>query len=232
MKRLNENDWRDMGQLLDQQGFAHIPTVLAREECEQIKSLYDQENLFRSTIDMPRYRFGMGQYKYFSYPLPALIESLRRGFYPALVPVANDWMEKLNMDIRYPDEFDQFLALCHSAEQRRPTPLILRYEAGGYNTLHQDLYGDVYFPFQVVIMLSQTGIDYKGGELVFVEQLPRAQSKAQVLNPAQGDAIVFTTNFRPVKGAKGFYRARMKHGVSSVTSGVRYTTGTIFHDAN
>ena len=181
---------------------------------------------------MQRYRFGMGEYKYFSYPLSPLIESLRRTFYPALVAIANDWMEKLNSDIRYPEDLDEFLSRCHSAGQRRPTPLILRYEAGGYNTLHQDLYGEVYFPFQAVVMLSRPGIDYQGGELVFVEQLPRAQSRAQVLSPAQGDAVVFTTNFRPVKGAKGFYRGRMKHGVSQVTSGVRYTTGTIFHDAN
>lgn len=232
MMSLNENDRRNIQQLLDQRGFAHIPTVLSQEECDEIKSLYHQEDLFRSTIDMRRYRFGLGQYKYFSYPLPGFIESLRRAFYPALVPVANDWMEKLNMDIRYPDDLDAFLSLCHRAGQSRPTPLILRYEDDGYNTLHQDLYGDVYFPFQVVIMLARPGIDFEGGELVFVEQLPRAQSRAQVLNPAQGEAVIFTTNFRPVKGSKGFYRARMKHGVSSVKSGIRYTTGVIFHDAN
>lgn len=232
MKSLNQGDRQQVWRALDQQGYAHVPSVLSQQECEEIKSLYTHEQLFRSTIDMQRYRFGAGQYKYFNYLLPALIESMRRTFYPVLVPVANEWMQKLNVDIRYPVDLDSFLSLCHSAGQRRPTPLVLRYEAGGYNTLHQDLYGDVYFPFQVVIMLSRPGIDYQGGELVFIEQLPRAQSKAQVLNPAQGDAVVFTTNFRPVKGVKGFYRAKMKHGVSSVTSGVRYTTGTIFHDAN
>ena len=216
---------------LDQRGYAQIPFVLSPRECEQLRSLYEQDHLFRSKIDMKRYRFGVGEYKYFSYPLPSLIESLRRTFYSALVPLANDWMQKLDLDIRYPNDLDEFLSLCHRAGQLRPTPLILRYEAGGYNTLHQDLYGDVYFPFQVVVMLSRPGIDYQGGELVFVEQLPRAQSRAQVLVPAQGEAVVFTTNFRPEKGARGVYRTRMKHGVSAVTSGIRYTTGTIFHDA-
>lgn len=228
LKELNETEIRSV---LDRQGYAHLPAVLTPQECDTIRKLYDQEALFRSTVNMERYRFGKGEYKYLNYPLPQLVESIRSEFYPLLVPIANDWMEKLQLGIRYPVDHKEFLSVCHEQGQRRPTPLILRYEADGYNTLHQDLYGEVYFPFQVVVMLTRRGMDYAGGDLVFVEQLPRAQSRAQVLDLAQGDAVIFTTNFRPVKGARGFYRARMKHGVSQVTSGTRFTMGIIFHDA-
>lgn len=231
MKELKHIDQEEIRQSLDARGFVHIPAMFTEDECNSIANLYDQEALFRSTINMQRYRFGLGEYKYFSYPLPQLIQSVRERLYPVLVPVANEWMEKSGSEIRYPDDLEEFIALCHAHGQLRPTPLILRYEAGGYNTLHQDLYGDVYFPFQVVVMLKRPGKDYEGGELVFVEQLPRAQSKASVLSPDQGDTVIFTTNFRPVKGSKGFYRARMKHGVSPVTKGIRYTMGVIFHDA-
>ncbi len=231
MKILKQFDQAEVRSSLDRQGFARLRAVLTPSQCDFIRALYDQENLFRSTINMERYRFGKGEYKYLSYPLPYLIESMRGEFYPLLVPIANDWMEKLQLEFRYPDDHQEFLSLCHENGQRRPTPLILRYTTDGYNTLHQDLYGEIYFPFQVVVMLTRPEVDYAGGDLVFVEQLPRAQSKARVLNPAQGDAVVFTTNFRPVKGARGFYRAKMKHGVSEVISGVRYTMGIIFHDA-
>ena len=231
MKKVKDIDQDEIKQSLDARGFALIPAMFTTEECDSIADLYDHETLFRSTISMQRYRFGLGEYKYFSYPLPPLIQSVRENLYPVLVPVANDWMQKSGSDIRYPDHLQQFIAVCHAHGQLRPTPLILRYEAGGYNTLHQDLYGDVYFPFQVVFVLKKPGKDYEGGELVFVEQLPRAQSKARVLSPDQGDAVIFTTNFRPVKGTKGFYRARMKHGVSPVRKGIRYTMGVIFHDA-
>ena len=180
---------------------------------------------------MQRYRFGSGEYKYFAYPLPAIIQQLREQMYPLLTPLANDWMQRLGVDLKYPSELETFLSQCHSKEQRRPTPLILRYEKGGYNTLHQDIYGEIFFPFQVVFMLNRPGTDYEGGELVFVEQVPRAQSRAEVIIPSVGDAIVFTTNFRPVKGSKGYYRTRMKHGVSPVKNGLRYTMGIIFHDA-
>lgn len=228
LKQLHETEIKSA---LDRQGYAHLSSVLTPHQCVTIRDLYDQATLFRSTVNMERYRFGKGDYKYLNYPLPDLIESMRSEFYPMLAPIANDWMEKLHLEVRYPDDHKEFLSFCHEQGQRRPTPLILRYVSEGYNTLHQDLYGEVYFPFQVVVMLTRRGADYQGGDLVFVEQLPRAQSKAHVLNLAQGDAVIFTTNFRPVKGARGFYRAKMKHGVSEVRSGVRFTMGIIFHDA-
>lgn len=225
-------DWKLIYERLDEVGFAVIPSLLSPEECSGLINLYDDEKLFRSTINMQRYRFGKGEYKYFDYPLPSSLAELRKTLYPRLVPVANEWMQRLAIDIRYPDDLEQFLLACHAAGQVRPTPLILRYEAGGFNTLHQDIYGDLFFPFQVVCMLAQPGKDFHGGELVFVEQLPRAQSRAEVLNPSQGDAVIFTTHFRPVKGSRGYYRARMKHGVSPVKEGKRHTMGIIFHDAS
>lgn len=181
---------------------------------------------------MERYRFGKGEYKYFAYPLPPQVAKIRTAYYPQLALLANRWMKALGLETEYPSTHSQFIDQCHSANQRKPTPLILRYEAGGFNTLHQDLYGEVYFPFQVVIVLTENGREHTGGELVFTDQLPRAQSKASVLSPAKGDAVIFTTNYRPVKGTKGHYRARMKHGISEVISGTRYACGTIFHDAS
>lgn len=231
MELIMASDWTEAHTALDRRGFAKIPSVLSEAACEGVKSFYNHPDLFRSTIDMQRYRFGMGEYKYLKYPLPPVIQRLRADFYAALVPIANSWMQHLGLSIRYPDHLEAFLSLCHAKGQQRPTPLILRYEADGYNTLHQDIYGEVFFPFQVVFMLSRPGIDFEGGELVFVEQLPRAQSRAEVITINQGDAIIFTTNFRPVKGTKGYYRARMRHGVSPVKSGLRYTMGLIFHDA-
>jgi len=216
---------------LDHHGFVAVPSALSEGECIGLRHLYEEEKLFRSKINMQRYRFGMGEYKYFSYPLPPLIQSLREAFYRSLVPIANEWMERLGVDIHYPNELPDFLSDCHARGQRRPTPLILRYTEGGYNTLHQDIYGEVFFPFQVVFMLTQSENDYVGGQLVFVEQLPRAQSRAEVVSPAQGDAVIFTTNFRPVMGSRGYYRTKMKHGVSTVKEGIRYTLGLIFHDA-
>ena len=231
MKEIKDIDTDKLKQSLDSAGYAHIRGMLDTDECNMMASLYDNETLFRSTINMQRYRFGLGEYKYFGYPLPPLIQYVRENLYCVLAPTANDWMQKCGSDVHYPKDHKEFISVCHAHGQVRLTPLILRYEAGGYNTLHQDLYGDVYFPFQVVFMLKQKDRDYHGGELVFVEQLPRAQSKASVLSPEQGDAVIFTTNFRPVRGARGFYRARMKHGVSAVTKGIRYTMGVIFHDA-
>lgn len=215
-------------QPLDDRGYVHLKGVLSESECVQLRSMYDITGHFRSVINMQRYRFGKGEYKYFSYPLPTLLTELRERFYAQLFPIANDWMEKLGIDIEYPASHKEFLKQCHDANQLRPTPLILRYEQGGFNTLHQDLYGEIYFPFQVVFVLTN---EHEGGELVFVEQLPRAQSKAEVVKPAMGDAIIFTTNFRPVNGTRGYYRAKMKHGVSEVKSGIRMALGIIFHDA-
>jgi hypothetical protein len=231
MELMMAADRKEAQTTLDRHGFVKISSVLSEKDCEGIKTLYDDPDLFRSTIDMQRYRFGLGEYKYLKYPLPPVIQQLRETFYCTLVPIANGWMERLGSDIRYPDNLQEFLSLCHSKGQQRPTPLILRYEANGFNTLHQDIYGEVFFPFQVVFMLSQPGVDFEGGELVFVEQIPRAQSRAEVITMSQGDAIIFTTNFRPVKGMKGYYRASMRHGVSPVKSGLRYTMGLIFHDA-
>ncbi len=180
---------------------------------------------------MQRYRFGQGEYKYFSYPLPVIISELREQFYSQLSKTANHWMKLLSLPLEYPMSHKEFILLCQKQGQHRPTPLILHYTQGGFNTLHQDLYGDIYFPFQVVFVLSQRGVDYEGGELVMTEQLPRAQSKANVIKPDRGDALIFTTNFRPVKGTKGYYKSRMRHGVSEVISGERFALGIIFHDA-
>ncbi|HEY0654226.1 MAG TPA: 2OG-Fe(II) oxygenase [Chryseosolibacter sp.] len=214
---------------LNEKGFVHLQAVLSKEECQMLQGLYTT-NSFRSVINMQRYRFGKGEYKYFSYPLPQLLQRMRAEFYKQLAPIANRWMNMLCLGLSYPDNHADFIKQCHDKGQLRPTPLILRYEEGGFNTLHQDLYGEVYFPFQVVFILTEPEVDHRGGELVFVEQLPRAQSKAEVLSPGRGDAVIFTTNFRPVQGARRYYRAKMKHGVSPVRSGVRMALGIIFHD--
>jgi hypothetical protein len=216
---------------LNDTGFARIKNFLTDGECAGLINNYSNDNLYRSTIDMKRYRFGEGQYRYFNYPLPNIIQKIRTELYEPLAVIANEWNGKLAIDIRYPKTHKEFVDICHKHEQLRPTPLILRYEAGGHNTLHQDLYGDIYFPFQVVFMLTQHGVDYEGGEFVLTEQLPRAQSIARVVHADKGDAVVFTTNFRPVNGSRGYYRAKLKHGVSMVLSGQRYALGIIFHEA-
>ncbi len=223
-------DWLHIQKDLNEKGFAIIKNLLSPDECIHLQSLYNDAALFRSVINMQRYRFGRGEYKYFSYPLPTVIQSLREKFYEPLSRIANEWMSNLKIGIQYPTQHSAFLDECHRHDQHRPTPLILKYEPTGFNTLHQDLYGEIYFPFQIVAVLTQKGKDHEGGELVFVEQLPRAQSKAEVVAPDQGDAVIFTTNFRPVLGTKGYYRAKMKHGVSEVKSGKRFAVGIIFHD--
>jgi uncharacterized protein len=231
MKNIQELDWSKIDTDLNDKGYSHISGVLSKTECVRISDLYNIDTMYRSIVNMQRYRFGQGEYKYFKYPLPPLIQTLREMFYTPLSAIANDWMKRLEIPLTFPAEHEQLLKICTSKSQERPTPLILRYEKGGFNTLHQDLYGEVYFPFQVVCVLTQPGIDHQGGEFIMTEQIPRAQSKAKVVTPNQGDAIIFTTNFRPVKGTKGFYRATMKHGVSEVTGGIRYSLGVIFHDA-
>lgn len=231
MKNVDSLNWTEINLELNQKGFASISELLSEGECKEIKQLYSQP-IYRSVINMQRYRFGMGEYKYFNYPLPRVIQFLREGFYPKLAVIANQWSQLLGDEENYPLTHNDFISRCIEHNQSRPTPLILHYQKGGFNTLHQDLYGEIYFPFQVVIALSQRGQDYEGGELVMTEQLPRAQSKANVLTPNQGDAIIFTTNFRPVKGTRGYYKSRMKHGVSEIKSGERYALGIIFHDAN
>jgi len=225
-------DWNAISNQLNEYGYALVKKVITGDECDQLAKGYDQTNLYRKTINVERYRFGQGEYKYFNYPLPLIIEEIRNHVYPHLAPVANNWMRVLNINKQFPEIHKELLDECHAHQQTRPTPLILRYDKGGYNTLHQDLYGDIYFPMQLVLFLDEPGKDYDGGEFVLIEQRPRAQSKAIVLKPGKGSMLIFTTNFRPVKGAKGYYRVNMKHGVSEVTSGRRHTLGIIFHDAS
>ena len=224
-------EWDTYYTSLHEKGYAIIPGVLSKQECLQLTGHYDENHLYRATINMQRYRFGKGEYKYFNYPLPSLIHQLRDSLYGPLATLANEWMRQLSIEINFPVTNEELIRQCAEKGQRRPTPLILRYEKGGFNTLHQDLYGEVYFPLQVVFVLSESGKDFESGEFVLVEQLPRAQSRAEVVNPRQGDALIFTTNFRPVKGSRGYYRAKMKHGISPLTSGTRYALGIIFHDA-
>jgi hypothetical protein len=230
-QRIDLLNWDKVTEDINENGFAHTSKVLTDKECDEFILQYNNEALYRKTINMERYRFGLGEYKYYQYPLPGLIQQLREGIYPKLAPIANNWMRVLNIDQHFPESLTQLLELCHAQNQTRPTPLILKYGKGGYNTLHQDLYGEVYFPMQVVLFLNEPNEDYKGGEFVMIEQRPRAQSKAIALKPGKGDMLIFTTNFRPVKGSKGFYRVNMKHGVSELAEGKRYTAGIIFHDA-
>ena len=224
-------DWEKAENSLRANGFANLGKVLTDNECDNLTALYPQEKHFRSRINMERYRFGRGEYQYFAYPLPETVSSLRGTLYTSLAPIANQWMEALNLPGDYPGTHDQFLELCHSNGQTRPTPLMLRYTAGDYNCLHQDIYGDIVFPFQVIFSLSEPNKDFTGGELLLVEQRPRAQSAGRVLLPRKGEAIVITTSWRPVKGTRGFYRAALKPGVSTVHTGTRFTLGVIFHDA-
>jgi len=205
--------------------------VLTFEECCRLRALYANEAAFRSKVVMARHRFGVGEYKYFSYPLPQLIKELRESLYAHLAEVANEWSQQLHLDVRYPASHSEFIQMCHARGQKRPTPLLLRYERGGYNCLHQDLYGEIYFPMQTVFLLDQPGHDFEGGEFVLVEQRPRAQSFAQVIVPKQGEGIIFTTRWRPVAGTRGHYRVNIKHGVSTITRGIRHTLGIVYHDA-
>ncbi|MGN0020533.1 MAG: 2OG-Fe(II) oxygenase [Sphingobacterium hotanense] len=231
-ERIAGYDWGPLSDDLHQKGYATVPSLLTAEECEQLKSGYDDSSLYRKTIVMARYRFGLGEYKYFKYPLPNLIQMIRTSIYPKLAPIANTWFRVLNQDVQFPLEHDELLKRCRLNGQEKATVLILKYGPGGFNTLHQDLYGDVYFPMQLVLLLSEPDEDYEGGEFVLTQQIPRAQSKAIVLKPKKGDALIFTTNFKPEKGTRGYYRVNMKHGVSEVRNGERYSLGVIFHDAS
>jgi hypothetical protein len=228
---LENIDWQTVSENLNNSGYALIPHILDAADCSQLIENYSQPAFYRKAIVMERYRFGLGEYKYFGYPLPGLIQSIREKVYPKLAPVANKWMEVLHINTRFPDSLQELHKLCHEHQQTRSTVLILKYGRGGYNTLHQDLYGEIFFPMQAVLFLNEPEEDYTGGEFVLIEQVPRAQSRAIVLKPKRGDMLVFTTRFRPVKGTKGYYRANMKHGVSEVREGSRYTLGIIFHDA-
>jgi uncharacterized protein len=230
-ERVGQYDWRLLAADLNSYGCAVLERLLTPAECEGIAGLYAHEEHFRSQIHMARHGFGKGEYRYFKYPLPKLLGGLRSALYPRLAPIANGWNEGMGDAARYPEEHAVFLKLCHDAGQVRPTPLLLQYGPDDFNCLHQDLYGALAFPLQVAILLSQPGRDFIGGEFVLTEQRPRMQSRAEVVPLRQGDAVVFAVHNRPVRGTKGYYRVNMRHGVSRVRSGKRYTAGIIFHDA-
>jgi len=230
-QRIDNLNWDNAADDMNNTGYAILPGVLTADECAAFISQYNDESLYRKKVIMERHQYGKGEYKYFSYPLPQLIQQLRETVYPKLVPIVNGWMQVLNIPNRFPATLDEQLVLCHANNQLKPTPLILKYAKGGFNALHQDLYGDIFFPVQMVIFLNEPGEDYEGGEFVLIEQKPRAQSRAIVLSPHKGDVLVFTTNFRPVSGTRGYHRVNMKHGVSEITEGKRHTLGIIFHDA-
>ena len=224
-------DWPALTTSLNQQGHAVTPPILSPAECADLINHYDEPEHWRSTVDMARYRFGSGQYKYFDHPLPEPVTRLRTECYPYLAPIANAWQEQLRLPQRYPDNLVDYLTICHESGQLKPTPLILRYQPDGYNALHQDIYGEQAFPLQLMVMLSATGKDYTGGEFVLVENLPRAQSRAKVITLEQGQAVIWPTRHRPGQGNRGHYRISVRHGVSTVHTGQRQTLGIIFHDA-
>ena len=223
-------DWGGVAASLDAQGWALLPKLLSASATARLRGLYDQE-IFRNHVIMARHGFGQGEYKYFSYPLPEPIATLRPALYESLAPIANRWAEMRGEEARYPAAHEAFLRRCHQAGQRRPTPLLLKYGPGDYNCLHQDLYGEHVFPLQVAVLLSQPGDDFTGGEFVMTEQRPRAQSRASVVPLQQGDGVVFAVHRRPVQGTRGAYSVNHRHGVSALVTGARYTLGVIFHDA-
>lgn len=229
--RMDAVDWTKVRGEIDAQGWAIVPKLLMHEEADGIAGLYDREQGFRSHVVMARHGFGRGEYKYFSYPLPPLIQALREAAYPHLAPIANQWHERMGKPVRFPPDHPTFLARCHKAGQVRPTPLLLNYAPEDYNCLHRDLYGEHVFPLQIAILLDQPGEDFEGGEFVMTEQRPRMQTRAMVLPLAKGDAAVFAVNSRPMKGVRGDYQVKLSHGVSKLRSGKRRTVGIIFHDA-
>ncbi|HTT97012.1 MAG TPA: 2OG-Fe(II) oxygenase [Rhizomicrobium sp.] len=224
-------DWEAITASLDREGYAVIERLLPPKECRAAAALYDEDSIFRSKVTMARHGFGRGEYKYFAYPLPPRVAQLRETLYPHLALIVNRWNEAMKIETRFPPTDRAFLQRCHDAGQTRPTPLLLRYGAGDYNCLHQDLYGAQVFPLQVAILLSEPGTDFTGGEFVLTEQRPRMQSRVAVVPLRQGDAVVFAVSQRPVQGTRGVYRVAMRHGVSTLHSGQRHTLGVIFHDA-
>jgi uncharacterized protein len=229
--RIAAINWEQVAASLNADGYAVIGPMLTRAECEALVSMYPQDDAFRNRVVMERHGFGLGEYKYFSYPLPDLIATFRGELYDPLVEIANPWQEAMGLEARFPDDHASFLRRCHRAGQRRPTPLLLQYGAGDYNCLHQDLYGEHVFPLQVALLLSEPGRDFEGGEFVLTEQRPRMQTRACVVPLTQGLAVIFAVNDRPVQGTRGSYRVKMRHGVSRILSGHRHTLGIIFHDA-
>jgi uncharacterized protein len=227
---VHELDWTDLGARLDDEGVARTPPLLSPDECAAVVAMFDEDERFRSTVVMARHAFGEGVYRYFADPLPPLVQQLRERLYPPLAAVANRWAERLG-ERAFPDRLDTLLAECAAAGQTRPTPLVLRYGPGGYNCLHQDVYGDLTFPLQFLVMLSRPDVDFTGGESVFVEQRPRQQSRPVVLRPGLGEAVVFPVRHRPRRGTRGDHRVALRHGVSAVHSGQRHVLGIIFHNA-
>jgi uncharacterized protein len=230
-QRLEICDWTQLGALVDEQGYALTPTLLSSTECEELIQLYGDSTAFRSRIVMERHNFGRGEYQYFAEPLPPLVAELRERFYSPLATIANRWMERMNQQDRFPPTLAKFLEFCGKHQQTKPTPLMLRYEAGDYNCLHQDLYGEVAFPLQAACVLNQHGRDYTGGEFLLNEQRPRAQTRGEAITIEQGQFIIFPNRYRPVRGTRGDYRVMMRHGVSRLRSGERHCLGLIFHDA-
>ena len=231
MSRIDELDWTAVAGDLDRQGWSVLPKLLTADQCDAISGMYGETPAFRSHVVMARHGFGRGEYRYFAYPLPDLVQKLRTGLYPRLAPVANAWLGRMGLPVRFPDMHAEFLERCHAAGQRRPTPLLLQYVPGDYNCLPQDLYGEHVFPLQVATLLSEPGEAFDGGEFVLTEQRPRMQSRAVVVPLAKGDAVVFAVHARPHRGTKSDYRVLMRHGISEVRSGRRHTVGIIFHDA-
>ena len=229
--RLAAINWGQMAASLNADGYAVTGPLLTRVECDALAALYPRDDAFRSRVVMVRHGFGLGEYKYFSYPLPEPVSTLRQELYGPLVGIANAWHEAMGLDVRFPHDHAAFLRRCHRAGQRRPTPLLLQYGAGDYNCLHQDLYGEHVFPLQVAVLLSEPGRDFEGGEFVLTEQRPRMQTRPSVVSLRQGTGIIFAVNDRPVQGKRGTYRVKMRHGVSRIHSGHRHTLGIIFHDA-
>lgn len=229
--RINLLDWEQLGSDLDENGFAVVEGFFSASECEGYSSRYDDDALYRKHISMSRYSFGKGDYKYFKYPLPDQVQEMRQHFYSALAPIANRWNDLLSIQTRYPSSHALFMERCEQAGQLRSTPALLRYEAGGYNCLHQDVHGDHCFPLQVAILLSQPGEDFTGGEFVMTEQRPRKQSHVKVVPLRKGDMVIMATSIRPNKGARGYHRANLKHGVSLIREGNRSTLAVIFHDS-
>jgi hypothetical protein len=231
VERIEELDWQRISQELDAQGCAILEGVLNREECRVLSELYPKDGHFRSRVVMGRHGFGRGEYKYFSYPLPAIVEGLRTVIYPRLAPIANRWNTSMGTEVRYPEMHADFVRRCHDSGQVRPTPLLLQYGEGDYNCLHQDLYGEHVFPIQVAVLLSEPGEEFMGGEFVLTEQRPGMQSRPEVVPLRRGDAVAFAVHHRPVQGTRGTYRVNLRHGVSRLRSGNRRTLGIIFHDA-
>jgi hypothetical protein len=229
--RLSGVAWPRVEADLDAYGSAVLEHLLTAEECDAIATMYPDDAAFRNRVVMTRHGFGRGEYKYFRYPLPGLVEELRTNLYPRLTPIANRWNDTLQIEVRYPGKHVEFLKRCHDAGQRRPTPLLLEYAEGDYNCLHQDLYGEHVFPIQVAVLLSEPGRDFAGGDFVLMEQRPRMQSRVEVVPLRQGDAVAFAVHHRPVQGTRGSYRVNLKHGVSRIRRGYRHTLGIIFHDA-